>query len=436
MRSYDRAVSEPTERPPETLRRNRDFRVFTVTQALSTLGDAVAATALPLLVLALTGSGLVMGVVAAMTAVGDFVTGLLAGAIADRGDRKRLMLLADLGRATLTALIPISALLGGPTLVVILLVTLPLAGLRSLFVAGYLSSLPGLVGRPNLGRANGVLETVANIGFIAGPAIAGVLSSAIGPGPTLALDAVSFAISAFGIVLIRRPLVAPGASTRARVRDDIRIGIAFVARHPVLRAQVLLQGLAVMGLAPMIPALAVRITRDLGQPDALFGLAMVGFGVGAVVGSLLAARIGSRIRPARLLLAGWFGVGAAIVATGLVATPAAIVVLGALEGVAEAIVIVAGATLRAASSPDELLGRVASTGRTVVLGLQPIGLLAGGALIDAASGGTALAVLGTGICVVAAVFALVRPLRNASAGQEPGPGDPPSATPRSSGAGV
>ena len=83
----------------EPLSRNRDFKVLLSTQGISSLGDAVSFTALPLLVLALTGSGLAMGVVGALQTLPDLVFGMVAGALADRNDRKRMMFLADLGRA-------------------------------------------------------------------------------------------------------------------------------------------------------------------------------------------------------------------------------------------------------------------------------------------------------------------------------------------------
>ena len=87
----------------EPLARNRDFRVLLSSQGVSALGDAVSFTALPLLVLALTGSGLAMGIVGALQTLPDLVFGMVAGALADRHDRKRMMFLADLGRAVLTA---------------------------------------------------------------------------------------------------------------------------------------------------------------------------------------------------------------------------------------------------------------------------------------------------------------------------------------------
>ena len=116
---------EPTHEQP--LARNRDFKVLLTSQAVSSLGDGVSFAALPLLVLALTGSAFAMGVVGAIQTLPDLFFGMIAGAIADRSDRKRMMFVADLGRAGLTALIPLSVALDGPTMAVIVIVTAPMA---------------------------------------------------------------------------------------------------------------------------------------------------------------------------------------------------------------------------------------------------------------------------------------------------------------------
>ena len=145
---------------PPPLGRNHDFRVLLTSQGISALGDAVSFTALPLLVLALTGSGLAMGIVGALSMLPDLFFGMIAGALADRSDRKRMMFVADLGRAVLTALIPLSVITGGPTMAVILIVTAPMSILRAFFLAGYTASVPILVGRSQLARANSIFEAI------------------------------------------------------------------------------------------------------------------------------------------------------------------------------------------------------------------------------------------------------------------------------------
>jgi MFS family permease len=404
----------PEQPNDEPLRRNHDFLTLLGSQSVSAGGDAVSATAMPLLVLALTGSGLAMGIVGALNTGADFVMGTIAGALADRGDRKRMMVVADVGRAVFTALIPLSDLVHGPTMAVILLVSAPLAILRAFFRAGYLASMPNLVGRSQLARGNGILETAFSASFIVGPAIAGFLVTVIGPGPTLAVDAGSFAISSLGLFLIRRELRASVHRPPARIVDDIREGVAYVARHAVLRTVVLLFAVTSSVLAPIGAAMTFRIVRDLGQSPAAFGLTLTGLGVGTLVGSVFASRLGPDTNVARVLVGAVALMGAPFIGAAAIGSLPVIVALTALSGAGEAALVVVYVSVRAANSPDELVGRIASTARVMALGLMPFGNLAGGILIDAIGGTGTLVVLGTSLCVVALVFSQVRGLRAAS----------------------
>jgi MFS family permease len=382
-------------------------------QAISAFGDAITFTALPLLVLALTGSGLMMGIVGALGMLPDLFFGMVAGALADRGDRRRMMLLADLGRAALTALIPLSVLLGGPTIAVILVVVAPLSVLRALFIAGYTASVPMLVGRTDLGRALSIFETVYSFGFILGPVIAGFLAATIGPGPTLAIDAASFALSSLAIAFMRRDLRAPADRPPASLTADIREGIDFILGHAVLRSMILLWGLVAITTAPQVTILAVLVTRDRGYDEAVLGLVLAAFGIGTVVGALLTARL--KRRPvAPFMLGGTAGIGLlALVIAVSDRIPVLLAAAGA-AGVCQSLVFLTYITARTNYSPDALLGRVGSTARTISLGLQPIGMLVGGLLIDLTSGSTTLALMGIVLIGLAVLFVPVAPLRRAT----------------------
>ena len=396
------------------LTENRDFKVLLTSQGISSLGDAVSFTALPLLVLALTGSGFAMGIVGAVQTLPDLVFGMVAGALADRSDRKRMMLLADLGRAVLTALIPISIALGGPTMAVILMVAAPLSILRSFFLASYTASVPAVVGRGQIGRANSYFEAIYSVGFIVGPAIAGVLATTIGPGPTLGIDAVSFAFSAIGLLLVRRDLRAPVERLRGPLLQEIREGIDYIAGEPTLRSAILFWGAVSILTAPLVSALAVHITRDLGYPPSILGLVLMAYGVGTVIGALISARTGTRGSVAPFLLGGTVVTAAALVVLAITPEVPVMVAVAIISGVAQSMVLLTYLTLRTVYSPDALLGRIGSTARTISLGLQPIGLLAGGALIDLTSGSTTIVLMGIAIALVSLVFAPVGALRRAT----------------------
>jgi predicted MFS family arabinose efflux permease len=297
---------------------------------------------------------------------------------------------------------------------VILLVAAPMSILRSFFLAGYTASVPALVGRSQVGRANSYFEAIYSMGFIIGPAIAGVLASTIGPGPTLAIDAVSFALSALGLLFVRRDLRAPVDRPRRRLVIEIREGIDFIAASPTLRTVILYWGTISILLAPLVTALAVHVTRDLGQPPSILGLILAAYGVGTVIGALITARRIGRGRVAAALIGGNLVMGLSIlVMSASVAIPVQ-VAAGLVAGIAQSTVLVTYLTLRTAHSPDELLGRIGSTARTISLGLQPVGLLVGGALIDLTSGSVTIALIGVGVAVVSLAFAPVSALRRAS----------------------
>lgn len=398
---------------PPPVGRNHDFRVLLTSQGVSALGDAVSFTALPILVLALTGSGLMMGIVGALSMLPDLFIGMVAGAIADRSDRKRMMFLADLGRAVLTALIPLSVILGGPTLAVILIVTAPLSVLRAFFLAGYTASVPILVGRSQLGRANSIFEAVYSMGFIVGPAIAGLLAATIGPGPTLAIDAASFALSSLALAFMRRDLRAPADRPRSGLVADIREGIDFILHHPILRPMIVFWALVNICLAPLVAALTVHITRDLGQEATILGLVLTTYGIGTVVGALLTARF-SRRTVAPFLLGGTLTTGVLLAVVSRTTQIPLLLGAAAIAGAAQSVVLVTYLTARTNMSPDALLGRIGSTARTLSLGLQPVGLLAGGALIDLTDGSTTIGVMGLILIALTLVFTPVGALRRAT----------------------
>jgi ENTS family enterobactin (siderophore) exporter len=398
-------------RHEEPLSHNRDFLLLLGGQGISAFGDALSLTALPLLVLALTGSGVAMGVVGVLNTIPDLVFGLLAGVIADRSDRRVMILGADFGRAILTALIPLSIYLHGPTIVVILLIAAPMSMLRALFLAAYTAAMPSLVGRPLLGKATSTLETVYSLSFVVGPSVAGLLAAVVGFGPTIAVDALSFLASSAAMALIRRPLQERQERPPLDIRAEIREGIAYIAGHPTLRVAVSYWGLISIITAGLIPVLTFFVTRQLGLSTATFGLLLSVNGIGYLLGAIGMNQF--RIRSAgRIMIVGTAVEAVAMIAAvnGQVAVlfPAAFVV-----GAASAAVVITYVTLRSAAAPDELLGRVGSTARTLSIGLQPIGMITAGVLLDTIGGGATLLLMGSGLLIATLGFSASSRLRGA-----------------------
>ena len=412
MPSPTLALPDPGDAVPEPLARNRDFKVVLVGQGVSSFGDAITNTALPLLVLALTGSGFAMGIVGALSTLPDLLIGLPAGAYADRWDRRRMMFVADLGRAVITATVPLTFWMGGPTMAVILLITFPLNALRVLWLAAYTAAVPGLVGRPQIARANAIFESFFTVGWIAGPALAGIFSATIGPASTIAIDAVTFVISSAALLLVHRPLRPAPRGEQPHLLADIREGVRFVAGHGTLRAVILFWATSQVVTAALATALTYYVTRDRGLPADVLGIVLSAFGVGSLIGSLAAGR-----RPpeavGRALLVGTVVTGVILFALTIDA-PIEVMVAGALvAGITQSVVLIGYITLRTALSPDAMLGRIGSTARTISVGLMPIGSVAGGALIELTNGGVTLAAMGGLLLVASGAFALLPNLRRA-----------------------
>ncbi len=386
-------------------------------QGVSAFGDAVTFTALPLLVVLLTGSGVAMGVVGTLSTIPDLVFGLVAGALADRWDRRRMMLYSDIGRAVLTAMIPISYLLGIDTMGVILLVTLPINALRVLFMAGFTAAVPALVGRDQISRASGVVEAVSSLSFIVGPSIAGVLVNIVGAAPTLAIDAVSFLFSAGALWFIRRPMKAQRDPLAApqHIVADIAEGLRFIVGERTLRTAIGFWGLVSVVGAPVVPAVIFYLVKDLHQPEAVVGLVLSGYGVGYLAGALLAGRF-AKGRLGLIMLYSNAAQGLALLLFAVGGTSLIEFAAAAAAGFFGALVLIPYVTLRASIPPNELLGRVGSAARTLSFGLSPVGLLVGGVLLDAVGGEATMIVIGAVGILASAGFALAPAMRHAVAG--------------------
>lgn len=374
--------------------------------ATSAFGNAISVTALPLLVLQLTGSGLRMGLVAMLQMLPMLAFGLFAGALADRWDRRRTMIWCDVGRAILVGCIPASALLGIPTMWVLYAVVVPIGLLWVQFEATSLAGIPALVGRARLAEANAHLSIAASIGYVLGPGLAGVLVASIGAAYTLGVDALTFAFSAACLLAIRRPLQAEHAPTTEPIGARIREGIQFIVRHRVLRA-VLAYWAAVSFLtAPLVVCVTFYLTKELAMTERALGLVISAYAAGAALGALVSTRVRGAPAGYAILIGTVLG-GLAIIALGTTERLWLAMAIALVAGASESLAIVFYTTLRAQVTPDRLLGRVISVARLLTFGLQPLSLLLAGVLLDLIGGTATLWLIGGLPLAISVVFWLL-----------------------------
>jgi len=189
-------------------------------------------------------------------------------------------------------------------------------------------------------------------------------------------------------------------------------GVRFVVRHPVLRDTVAFWSLVSLVSAPVIPAVTYYVTIDRALGPAAFGFIISAYSVGTLVGALLGGRrMSGRLAPQLLL--GNLVVAFTTAGVALSGSLPVMFVLAFASGAFQSIVLVAYITVRAASSPDELLGRIGSTARTISTGIQPVGLLIGGILLDLLRGGPTLLIIAALTGASSVLFALSPGIRAA-----------------------
>ena len=196
---------------------------------------------------------------------------------------------------------------------------------------------------------------------------------------------------------------------------EIREGIDFIVGNPTLRTAILFWGaISILTRAaghrpdgPRDPR-----PRRTGRPSLVSSSRPTASA--RVLGSVLTARWIGRGRVAEMLLGGNFVMGIALIALAVTVELPVQVAVAFVAGIVQSIVLVTYLTLRTVHSPDELLGRVGSTARTISLGLQPVGLLIGGALIDLTSGSITMALMGVAVAAVSLLFAPIAAIRNAT----------------------
>ncbi|CAM5543527.1 MFS transporter [Streptomyces tanashiensis] len=381
--------------PRRALFRLPDFRRLWIGDTVSQAGTAVTVLALPLVAIGpLDASPFEAGLLVMCEYLGFLLLGLPAGAWVDRMRRRRVMIVGDLGRAALLATLPLAAWLGVLTLPQLYAVAFGLSVCTAFFDIAYQSHLPQLVDEERLVEANVALEATRTVTAAGGPGAGGALVAAVTAPVALAVDAVSFLVSALLLSRIRRPDPRPARAPGARLREEIAEGLRFVFRDRLLRALTLTA--AVSNLCGTIGTsmLLVLLAGDLGLSPFLCGLVFTAEAVGGFLGSLLVTRISARLGEARAMCASV--VAAAVL--WLLALPffhadgryAVACLLQGLGWTAFMTFRINSVALRQRRSPAPLLGRVTATFRFVVWGCMPLGALAGGVLGEYAGVRTAL----------------------------------------------
>jgi MFS family permease len=388
----------------EPLRRDPDFRRLWTGQAVNIIGSQITRVTLPYQVFVHTGSMAALALLTLVQLVPIMLFSLFGGAIADAMDRRRVLLVAQVGlAATSLALVYLSlqATMAMPALYAVAFVA---AGFSSVDSPARASATPRLVPPERLRAAIALGQLTFNLGSVLGPVIAGILIGAVGAAGAFAADVATYAFSLAMLLRIGPipPLGGPSKVSLAAVRE----GLAFVRRRRLILSTFAIDLNAMIFGMPtaVFPALALDVFRV--GPVGL-GLLNAAPAAGAFLAIALSGAIGQVRRIGRGIVLAVVAWGAAIALFGLSTFwfPLALVFL-AVAGAADVVSAVFRSSVVQMEAPDELRGRVAAIHILVVTGGPRVGDIE--AALVASAIGAQLSVISGGLLCLVGVIGVMR----------------------------
>lgn len=388
---------------------HRDYRLFAGGQAISLIGNWMQQVAIGWLVLLLTGSPLLLGLVAGARALPVLLLGFVGGMVADRYDRRRLLIASNVAGGALSTLLAVLTLTDLVTVPLIIAIALLLGTSMAFEIPTRQSFVVALSGREHMANAIALNSLMFNLARVLGPALAGIIVAIAGPGPAFALNALTYLPVIVSLLLIR---TSDAGRERSRMRGALGETFAYLRTEPrVVLILVLLMANTVFASGHIF--LGPAIARDLGQDADGFGLLLSAVGIGAILGGfVLAMGAASTARRARALFTACVVLGAAEIGVALSGVyPLTLILFGVL-GFGWVTINATTNTLLQSLVRETFRGRVMALYVLVMMGFQPFGGLLLGALGDAWTSATAIGIGGTLWLVAAvAVFALRPELR-------------------------
>lgn len=323
------APSEPA--PPLSLRRNAGFRLLWIGQVVSDTGTEAAYIAYPLLILALTHSPAIAGIVGTVQLAVELILGLPGGAISDRLDRRLTMITCDTVRAGVLAVLAVLVLLHMVTWPVVLAVAVIDGSANVLFNPAATAALPAIVADQQLEQAWAATEARTYTAGLVGPALGGLLFG-LGAAVPFAGDAASYLVSAGAVSRIRGKFRAERSGEHTALWREAIEGLHLVWHNQLLRAVMIQAPLVNFGFSGAIFTITLALRRA-GTAPGIIGLTQAGIMAGGLLGAVIAPKLQGRLSLWHLTIAITMagtvlqGVAAVVLPSPLVALPIAIPIL-------------------------------------------------------------------------------------------------------------
>jgi len=407
----DDASATPAAAPVVPLRRNRDFQLLWSGRAVAGLGQEVAGIAYPLLMLALTGSAGYAGLLATGQITAQVLAILPAGVLADRFNRRTIMIVCDLARAVILGAIALAVFTGVATIPMIIGSAILSSLFHGLFNPASSAALKQLVPAAQMTTAQAQNEARMRATGLIGPPIGGWLFGIARSIPFL-FDAVTYLLAGLALLFIRKPLQAERAKpeTAEPAWRGATAGIRYVFGKPMLR-NLLLWSMGINLAFGGFFLVLIATWRERGASESTVGLLAAIGTVGGLLGAMLAPFIIRRMRPTHLVMGLAWALPVMFASMGLLPGVYPLAIVSGLIGFFLPALNAIGWSYIASGTPDELQGRVGAGANFLSMLVSPIAPVALGTLFDAGGTTWAFAVMAA-VSLVAALFTLTRPIRN------------------------
>lgn len=393
------------------LTRNRDYRILWASQALSMFGTNATFIAYPLLVLGLTGSPALSGLVLGLSAAAELVAGIPAGALADRWSRKRIMLACEAVQTLTTAGFVLALWWHLANVAMLLVVAVVLGACESLFRPAETACLPTLVPAEQVAGAVAGNAARGYLGNLAGTAAGGFLF-ALGRALPFAANLFAHGASLLALCFLRLPSRAPATPAPARdIGREMLDGLRFMWQQRNIRITSLCAVLLNLFFSAFYIVVVV-LAKSRGMSSGEIGVMAAMLGVGGILGALAAPRLTRILSPYQCIVGVFW--------TLTVLTPLAVLVHnGYVMGVLFAAMALLPPAANTAiiseqllSTPDELRGRLSGVLGVLAGAAAAIGPTLGGALTAAVSGASAVLCCSAGIAVITVLATISPTLRH------------------------
>ena len=394
-----------------SLARNRSYLLLLAGQVISQMGDRLAMVAFPWLIYARTGSTLGTGVILALYTLPYVLFGAFAGVLIDRFNKRSVMVIADVLRAGLIALVPIAASWSLPA---VYLLSFLMATVSVFFEPTKLTILPEIVAPDRLLRANSLLTTGDNLTEVLGYGLAGAILAALPITTAFRIDAATFLVSALALMLMRYQAPARAAQRAARsFGRELREGMDYLRHHRGMLANTVMVLGAAAGLGASYPLTFFLAVDVLDGGVKAFGIFEAAIGVGFLLGSITVALVATRLRKGLAMTMGLAIMGAALVTLAVAPTVWLATLPFLIVGLANSVVLIAVDTYVQMVVPKELLGRVWGARFALTQGAYAVSVIAAGALAGVFDVRVLFVAAGVLVAVPGIVALFVRQIRDA-----------------------